>query len=96
MRKLWVKIQNIESTIRSFIKSVQSQEKYEDCIQFTGHDLINEHYVIPIRSDRYKKDHGNIISKSTQGSTLYVEPFEIRDMASDRIQMLAIIYLELT
>ncbi|MBF0300127.1 MAG: Smr/MutS family protein [Oligoflexia bacterium] len=50
---------------------------------------MNDHYVIPIRSDSYNSNLGQIIAHSDSGLTLYVEPFSIKDKCNKRITLMA-------
>lgn len=77
----------LEISIRNFLNNLQSSSLNEK-MQYSGHDIINDHYVIPIRSDSYNASIGEIISRSETGNTLYVEPFEIRDLAFKRLNTL--------
>lgn len=89
LRKIWQDLQRIEGNIRELIKTLLGDERYIDSVQYNSYDLINDHYVLPVRSDRYNRDQGMIISKSNHGLTLYVEPSEIKDLSNLRIQLLA-------
>ena len=87
LKQLHDKKIQLEVAIRNFINSLQSSELGER-LQYTGHDIINDHYVIPIRSDSYSSKIGEIISRSETGNTLYVEPFEIRDLSFKRLNII--------
>lgn len=45
----------------------------EGKLQFSGFDIINGHYVVPYKTDRYSSSLGSIIHRSDSGSTLYIE-----------------------
>lgn len=84
LRMLDEKKTKLEISIRNFLNNLQSSALY-DRMQYSGHDIINDHYVVPIRSDSYSSSIGEIISRSETGNTLYVEPFEIRDLSYKRL-----------
>jgi DNA mismatch repair protein MutS2 len=84
LKSLHEKKTKLEVSIRNFLGSLQSSNLHEK-LQYTGHDIINDHYVIPIRSDSYSSSIGEIISRSESGNTLFVEPFEIRDLSFKRL-----------
>ena len=87
LKQLHDKKNQLEISIRNFINNLQSTELGEK-LQYIGHDIINDHYVVPIRSDSYSSKIGEIISRSETGNTLYVEPFEIRDLSFKRLNII--------
>lgn len=78
-----------ESQIRHSLKELIRSPQLEKSLQFDEYDLINDHYVLPIRSDSYRSSFGQIIAHSDSGQTLYVEPFSIRNKCNHRITLLA-------
>src|SRR3989339_166508 len=70
---------NIKDQIRAFIKSAN----IANILQYDNYDIINDHYVIPIRSDSYNAGLGKIIARSSTGQTLYVTPFIILDLSNE-------------
>lgn len=91
---LAVKIQernNLEAKIREEVHRILKSEDIEKRLQFSSFDIINDRYVIPIRSDSYNGSIGIIVSRSSTGSTLFVEPTTVREYANKRMQIIAVI-----
>lgn len=78
----------IESVIRSSIANLQSDSSYSEHLQFSSHDIVNDKYVIPIKSDRYSHKLGPIIARSESGRTLYVEPRQITSLNTKRFDII--------
>lgn len=82
---------DLERSIRSTLDFIQSHERYKNLIQFEGINIINDNYVIAIKTDSYSSALGPILSRSGRGHTLFVEPFEIRKLNNQRLETLALI-----
>ena len=50
-----------------------------------NYDIINDRYVLAVRSDSYNSELGPIVSRSQSGMTLFVEPYEVREKGNKRI-----------
>ena len=83
------KIQTLDQKLRERIQSLLKENPYSGAAQFNQYDIINERYVIPIRSDSYQHHLGAIIAKSNTGMTLFVEPIELREISNTRMQLMA-------
>lgn len=83
------KIQTLDLKLRERIQSLLKEAPYSNCAQFNQYDIINERFVIPIRSDSYQHNLGAIIAKSNTGMTLFVEPLELREISNTRMQLMA-------
>jgi DNA mismatch repair protein MutS2 len=88
IRKTYEELLTIESTIRKSISTIINREDIKNKLQFSNYDIINDRYVIPLRSDSYQSNIGQIISRSDTGRTLFVEPFELRDLSNNRLELL--------
>jgi DNA mismatch repair protein MutS2 len=86
---LFDKINKLEKEIRENIKYLQKEENYKEALQFNSYDILNDHFVLPIKTDSYKTSHGQIIGRSDSGQTLYVEPFSIKDKVNKRLELMA-------
>ncbi len=82
---------NLEAKIREEVHQILKSEDIEKRLQFSSFDIINDRYVIPIRSDSYNGSIGIIVSRSSTGSTLFVEPTSVREYANKRMQIIAVI-----
>lgn len=85
LRSLYSKQTEIEQTIRKTLNLLGSDASYSDKLQFNGYDIINDRYVVPIKSDSYTSGLGQIISRSETGHTLFVEPVKIRNLNYERL-----------
>jgi DNA mismatch repair protein MutS2 len=83
------KILDIEERSRRKIQELSNDRLFSDALQFAGHDLMNDRYVMPIKTDSFQSSMGLIVSRSETGSTLFVEPFEIKDLSQKRIEYIS-------
>lgn len=79
----------LEAKIRNTINNLSQDPMFADKLQFTGHDIINDRYVIAIRTDSYEGNLGQILGRSDTGMTLYVEPYAVRELCNKRFEILA-------
>lgn len=87
MGPIIIKLANAERRLRSETQSLMKSDLYAPALQFESHDVINGRFVIPIQSDHFKGEMGNIIAHSSSGRTLYVEPFQIMKLATERLEL---------
>jgi DNA mismatch repair protein MutS2 len=81
------KIAILEERIKSKIDSVLKNPKYRNYLQDNLVSIRNGRYVIPIKS-QYKNDiDGAIHDSSTSGSTVFIEPVEVKK-AQDELNLL--------
>lgn len=71
----------LENKVRQSLQKITSHPDWEDILQNKGIDVINDHYVVTIKSDRYQTNLGDIISHSQSGASLYLEPTSIRELS---------------
>jgi len=88
LAEIYKKILQIESVIRDELSTLVKQNPFKDVLQYTEYDVINDRFVLAVRSDSYKAPHGQIIARSNSGMTLLVEPFSLREKSQIRIQYL--------
>jgi MutS2 family protein len=72
------KIVILEDKIKSKLDSVLRNEKYKGYIQDAVVSQRNGRYVIPIKSEYKKNIDGDIHDKSSSGSTIFIEPAEVK------------------
>ncbi|MBL6990008.1 MAG: hypothetical protein ISR65_09530 [Bacteriovoracaceae bacterium] len=89
LSKIFTKIQEIEKELRHEINQIAKNPFYTDALQFSEHDIVNDHYVLAIRSDSYKSDHGSIMARSASGLTLFVTPLSIKIKSNKRQHLMA-------
>jgi MutS2 family protein len=78
LSKIRKKIGILEDRIKSKLDSVLRNEKYKGYIQDALISQRNGRYVIPIKSQYGKNIEGDVHDKSGSGSTLFIEPTEVK------------------
>ncbi|WP_026882217.1 endonuclease MutS2 [Clostridium akagii] len=76
--KLRKKIVILEDRIKSKLDNVLKNERYKSYIQDAIVSERNGRYVIPIKSEYKKNIVGDIHDKSSSGSTVFIEPEEVK------------------
>ncbi len=83
------KLRDLEERIRRIIQEWLSIPENARILQYQSYDVHFDRYVVPIRSDSYRSELGLIVSRSDSGQTLFVEPFEVREACSRRMELIA-------
>lgn len=89
LRKLYAEVIEIESELRNLIQKIAKSDEFAPRLQFDQFDIVNDRYVLAVRSDSFNSELGPIIARSNSGMTLFVEPYEIRIKSNKRVQLLA-------
>ncbi|MFZ4713014.1 MAG: endonuclease MutS2 [Bacteriovoracaceae bacterium] len=89
LSKLHEKQIELEGKIRLILSNLSQDPLFSERLQFTGHDVIHDRYVVAVRTDSYQANMGPIISRSETGLTLYVEPYLVKDLDSARLQVMS-------
>lgn len=89
LRPIYSKIIALEQELRSRIQAIARRPEYIISLELGEYDLIYDRYVLPIPTDSYRSSMGPIITKSSSGKTLYIEPPELREKSNERIHLLA-------
>lgn len=89
LKKLYAEVLALENDLRITIQKTAKTEMYSTRLQMDSYDIINDRYVLAIRSDSYNSDLGPIAGRSQSGMTLFVEPYEVREKGNKRIHLLA-------
>lgn len=76
--KIRKKIVILEDRIKSKLDNVLKNERYKSYIQDAIVSERNGRYVIPIKSEYKKNIVGDIHDKSSSGSTVFIEPEEVK------------------
>ena len=86
LSSIYKQILEKESLIRKFIG--EALNTYSQQVQFSSYDVINDRYVIPVKTDAYSSSIGQIISRSDSGNTLYVEPSNLKTHNYKRLELI--------
>ena len=89
LRDFMQRLRELEDRIRKIIQEWINTPANQKTLQYNSYDVHYDRFVVPVRSDSYRSDIGLIVSRSESGSTLFVEPFEIRDACNRRLELIA-------
>lgn len=87
--KLRKKIAVLEDRIKTKLDSVLRNPKYRDYLQDNLVSMRNGRYVIPVKSQYKHNLQGNVQDMSTSGSTVFIEPEEVKK-AQDELNIVRI------
>jgi DNA mismatch repair protein MutS2 len=87
LRELYRSQLDLEQKIRKTLQQTMGESSWSSKLQFNSFDLINDRYVLPIRSDSYQSELGQIIARSDSGQTLFIEPAKIRNLNISRLEL---------
>ncbi len=91
LQKLYISLHDLENRIRKILNELIRSDEWKNLLQFDGFDLIDERYVLPVRTDSFKSSLGYIISRSESGHTLFVEPHVMREHSLKRLELVSLI-----
>ncbi len=89
LRKLNLELGSLELDLRQSIQKLARDRQFKDLLQMENFDIINDRYVLAIKSDSYSSSLGAIVARSQSGMTLFIEPFSLREKSSQRIKILS-------
>lgn len=89
LSKIRKKINILEDRIKNKLESVLKNTKYRDYFQDSLVSMRNGRYVIPVKSQYKNNLDGSIHDMSSSGSTVFIEPAEVRK-AQDELNILRI------
>ena len=89
LRKLYQEVIAIEQELRTSIIKLSKSEPFSSRLQMDNFDIVNDRYVLAIKSDSYNSNLGLIVARSQSGMTLFVEPFEMREKSNRRMHLLS-------
>ena len=78
LAKVRKKIMLLEDKIKNKLDSVISSDRYKGCIQDSIITKRNGRFVVPVKSEYRKNIEGDIHDRSGSGSTLFIEPAEVK------------------
>ncbi len=83
------RLRELEERIRKTVQDWLNDSGHQKVLQYNSYDIHYDRYVVPVRSDSYRSELGLIVSRSESGSTLFVEPYEVRDACNKRLELIA-------
>jgi DNA mismatch repair protein MutS2 len=83
------RLRELEDRIRKTVQEWINEPSHQKVLQFNSYDIHYDRYVVPVRSDSYRSELGLIVSRSDSGSTLFVEPFIVREACNKRMELIA-------
>ncbi len=86
LSKIYKQILDKENHIRKSINDILS--RLSDKVQYSSYDVINDRYVIPVKTDSFTSTLGQIISRSDSGQTLFIEPSSLKGHNYQRIELM--------
>lgn len=89
LSKLRKKIAILEDRIKGKLEAMLKNSKYRDFLQDSLVSMRNGRYVIPVKSQYKNNMDGSIHDISTSGSTVFIEPGEVKK-AQDELNILRI------
>ncbi len=81
------KIKDSSKQIRVLLQKVSHEWSKKDLLQDESYDVLDDRYLLPVRSDRYNSGLGKIVYRSNSGSTLFVEPILLRELANIKAEL---------
>lgn len=78
-KRIWI----LEDRIKNKLESMLRSDKYRNYFQDALVSQRNGRYVIPIKSEYKNNVHGSIHDKSGSGSTVFIEPVEIKKLQDE-------------
>ncbi len=81
------KIKEASRLIREKLMKITSEWAKKELLQTQSHDIVDDRYLLPVRSDRYTSQLGKIVYRSNSGNTLFVEPSVLREVANQKMEL---------
>lgn len=89
LKRLYAEVLSLENDLRITIQKVAKTDLFSSKLQLDNYDIINDRYVLAVRSDSYNSELGPIVGRSQSGMTLFVEPYDVREKGNKRIHLLS-------
>ena len=77
---IFKKISSLEEKIKEQIQINILEHNKAGRLQYPSFDIVNDHYVIPVKTDSFYSKIGKIIHRSSSGNTLFICPFDLLDL----------------
>ena len=88
-RSIMNEIHDCEHEARIKVRNLIQKMGGEGVLQNDQHDIINDRYIIVVKSDSYRANLGRIISRSARFKTMYVEPPPMREFSDKRMLLMS-------
>jgi DNA mismatch repair protein MutS2 len=89
LNELTVQLHDQEEKLRRMVNELIRSDDWRQSLQYEGFDIIDDRYVLPVRTDSHRSGMGMIVSRSDSGQTLYIEPQVCREQALKRLETLS-------
>ena len=89
LKRLYAEVLALENDLRITVQKAAKSDLYSSKLQMDNFDIINDRYVLAVKSDSYNSDLGPIVARSQSGMTLFVEPYDVREKGNKRIHLLS-------
>jgi DNA mismatch repair protein MutS2 len=89
LAELTRRLRELEDRLRKNVQEWINEPANQKVLQYNSYDIHYDRFVVPVRSDSYRSDIGLIVSRSESGSTLFVEPFIVREACNRRLELIA-------
>jgi DNA mismatch repair protein MutS2 len=83
------RLRELEERLRRTVQEWINEPGNQKVLQYNNYDVHYDRFVVPVRSDSYRSEIGLIVSRSESGSTLFVEPYVVRDACNRRLELIA-------
>lgn len=82
-------IHDCEQEARVKVRSIIGRMNENGLLQHDQHDIVNDRYIVAVKSDTYRADLGRIISRSARFKTMYIEPPSMREYSDKRLLLMS-------
>lgn len=89
LSELTKRLRELEDRLRKTVQEWINEPAHQKVLQYNSYDIHYDRFVVPVRSDSYRSEIGLIVSRSESGSTLFVEPFVVREACNRRLELIA-------
>jgi DNA mismatch repair protein MutS2 len=89
LSELTKRLRELEDRLRKTVQEWINEPAHQKILQYNSYDIHYDRFVVPVRSDSYRSEIGLIVSRSESGSTLFVEPFIVREACNRRLELIA-------
>jgi DNA mismatch repair protein MutS2 len=88
-RSIMNEIHDCEHEARIKVRSIIQRMGEDGLLQNDQHDIINDRYIVAVKSDTYSANLGRIISRSARFKTMYIEPPSMREYSDKRMLLMS-------
>ena len=83
LEKIRKRITIVEDRIKTRLETMVRSSAYKQYLQDTTISMKNDRYVLSVKSEYRQQIEGTVISKSSTGSTLFIEPTSVGQMQGE-------------